>query len=91
MDDSIRVLNKARKYISGGFATDSKKTEALFASDFGPAYFKTADGVELTDYDGNRYVDFGMGLGACILGYNHPVVVEAIQKELKKGIRIILE
>jgi glutamate-1-semialdehyde 2,1-aminomutase len=86
MDDSTRVLNKARKYISGGFATDSKKTDALFASDFGPAYFKTADGVELTDYDGNRYVDFGMGLGACILGYNHPVIVEAIQKELKKGI-----
>lgn len=86
MDDSTQIQKKAGKYIPGGFLTDVKKTEALFASDFGPAYFKTADGVELTDFEGNRYIDFGMGLGACILGYNHPVVVESIYNELKKGI-----
>ncbi len=86
MDDSIRILEKARKYIPGGFSTDSKRVEALFASDFGPAYFTKADGVGLTDYEGNRFIDFGMGLGACTLGYNHPVVVEAIKNELKKGI-----
>lgn len=86
MDDAIRIQHKAKKYIPGGFSTESKKTDALFGSEFGPAYFKTAEGAELIDYDGKRYIDFGMGLGACTLGYNHPVVVEAIQNELKNGI-----
>ncbi len=90
MDDLFQILHKAKKYIPGGFSTESKKTDALFGSDFGPAYFKTATGAELIDYEGNRYVDFGMGLGACVLGYNHPVVATAIQKELKNGITTTL-
>lgn len=86
MDDPIKLQHKAKKYMPGRFATENKKTDALFGSEFGPAYFKTAEGAELIDYDGNRYIDFGMGLGVCSLGYSHPVVVEAIQKELKNGI-----
>lgn len=86
MGDPFRIQHKAKKYIPGGFSTETKKTEALFGSEFGPTYFKSAEGAELIDYEGNRYIDFGMGLGACTLGYNHPVVVEAIQNELKNGI-----
>jgi glutamate-1-semialdehyde aminotransferase len=86
MDDSFQIQHKARKYIPGGFSTESKKTDALFGSDFEPAYFKSAEGAELIDWEGKRYIDFGMGIGACNLGYNHPVVAEAIENELKKGI-----
>jgi len=90
MDEFFPIRQKAKKYIPEGFSTESKQTEALFGSEFGPAYYKTAEGAELTDLEGNRYIDFGMGLGACVLGYNHPVVVEAIQNEIKNGIATTL-
>ena len=86
MDDSIRLLRKSKQFIPGGCSTESKKVQSLFASDWGPFFFSSANGVELVDYDGSHYIDFSMGLGSCLLGYNHPVIVEAIQKALKNGI-----
>ncbi len=76
----------AKKLIPGGCSTESKKPEALFASENAPAYYKRAEGAKLIDVDDNEYVDFGMALGACLLGYNHPVIVEAIRQEAGNGI-----
>jgi len=86
MDDSIRLLRKSKQFIPGGCSTENKKVQSLFASDWGPFFFSSANGVELVDCDGSHYIDFSMGLGSCLLGYNHPVIVEAIQKALKNGI-----
>jgi glutamate-1-semialdehyde 2,1-aminomutase len=76
----------ARKLIPGGCSTESKKPEALFASENAPAYYLRADGAKLIDIDKNEFIDFGMALGACLLGYNHPVIVEAIRREAANGI-----
>jgi glutamate-1-semialdehyde 2,1-aminomutase len=86
MDDSIRFLRNSKKFIPGECSTEGKRIQSLFASDWGPFFFRSANGVELTDLDGNCYIDFSMGFGSCLLGYNHPVVVEAVQSELKNGI-----
>ncbi len=83
---SAELLKFAKQVIPGGCSTESKRTEALFVSEQAPAFFKSADGVEIVDVDGNTFIDFGMALGPCILGYNHPVVVEAIEKALVNGI-----
>jgi uncharacterized membrane protein YfcA len=69
MDDSIRILNKARKYIPGGFSTDIKRVGALFASDFGPAYFTKAAGVELTEYTIFMIASFLAATGATLAGF----------------------
>jgi len=90
MDDSIRFLRKSKQFIPGGCSTESKKLQALFVSDWGPFFFRSATGAELTDLDGNHYIDFNMGFGSCLLGYNHPVVVEAINKQLTNGIAATL-
>lgn len=37
------------------------------------------------DADGHRLLDYWMGHGAMILGYNHPRVVEAIERQLVRG------
>ncbi len=83
---STELLKVAKKLIPGGCSTESKKSEALFASENAPAFYRRADGVKLIDMDHNEFIDFGMALGACLLGYNHPVIVEAIRRETGNGI-----
>ncbi len=44
------------------------------------------DGVELVAADGTRYLDFVSGIGVNALGYNHPVIREAIERALPAGL-----
>ena len=90
MEDSVSFLRKSKQFIPGGCSTESKKVQALFASDWGPFFYSSANGAELIDLDGKRYIDFNMGFGSCLLGYNHPVVAEAIHNELNNGVRFYL-
>jgi glutamate-1-semialdehyde aminotransferase len=87
---STKLLRRAKRLIPGACSTESKKAEALFASEQAPCFYKYARGSRLFDVDGNEFIDFGMGLGACVLGYSHPVVVKAVERELKNGILSIL-
>lgn len=83
---STELFKAAKELIPGGCSTESKKPEALFASENAPSFYQRADGVKLIDIDNNEYIDFGMALGACLLGYNHPVIVNAIKKTIGDGI-----
>ena len=40
-----------------------------------------ASGAAFTDVDGNTFLDFSGGLGCHIVGYSHPKVVEAVQRD----------
>ncbi len=51
-----------------------------------PLYVDHADGCYLWDLDGRKYVDFANHNTAMILGHSHPAVVEAVQRELERGI-----
>lgn len=44
-----------------------------------PMAIREAQGVEVTDVDGNTYYDCLAGAGTLHLGHNHPVVTEAIE------------
>ena len=44
-----------------------------------------AAGAYLDDLDGNRYLDFNMGYGALLVGHSHPVVVDAVRRQLDRG------
>ena len=46
---------------------------------------ESAEGENMTDVDGNTYIDTTMGFGPIILGHNHPVVREAVDKQLNRG------
>ena len=41
-----------------------------------------AEGVFVEDIDGNVFLDFGSGIAVTALGHRHPVVIEAIKKQL---------
>jgi glutamate-1-semialdehyde 2,1-aminomutase len=44
------------------------------------------EGAELIDIDGNRLIDYYMAMGPIILGHNPPKVIEAVKRQLDKGI-----
>jgi predicted acetylornithine/succinylornithine family transaminase len=48
--------------------------------------FVGGDGAELIAEDGTRYLDFVAGIGVNALGYNHPVVREAVAHALSTGL-----
>ena len=50
-----------------------------------PSFLKRAEGAYVYDVDENRYIDFAIGLGPVLLGYNHPVVTNAVMRQLEEG------
>ena len=51
-----------------------------------PGYFSKAQGVEVWDLDGNRYLDMSIaGIGANVLGYGDPEVDDAIRTAVQDG------
>jgi len=50
-----------------------------------PICFARACGSQLTDIDGNTYIDYAMGMGPAILGHAHPAVVAAVRDSLELG------
>ena len=55
-----------------------------------PVYLERGSGCEVTDVDGNTFIDLTMGVGPLILGYCHPEVDEAIRRQLDRGITFSL-
>jgi glutamate-1-semialdehyde 2,1-aminomutase len=50
-----------------------------------PIFIERAEGVELIDVDGHRYIDWVCSWGPLILGHAHPAVVEAVQEAAAAG------
>lgn len=51
-----------------------------------PFFVKRTRGSKIWDLDGNEYIDLWMGNYTHILGYCHPVIIRAIEEQLKQGI-----
>jgi 4-aminobutyrate aminotransferase/(S)-3-amino-2-methylpropionate transaminase len=49
-----------------------------------PIVAHEAQGVRLTDVDGNTFIDFTGGVGVLNVGYSHPRVLEAMREQLER-------
>ncbi|WP_024954657.1 4-aminobutyrate--2-oxoglutarate transaminase [Sulfurospirillum arcachonense] len=49
-----------------------------------PAFVKEAKNSEVWDVEGNRYIDFGMGIAVCNTGHSHPKIVETVKAQVEK-------
>src|SRR5215468_1628959 len=79
------LYKRARRLIPGGTQLLSKRPE-MFLPEQWPSYYRHARGVEVTDMDGNVYVDMSiMGVGACVLGYADPDVDAAVKNAIDGG------
>ncbi len=55
-----------------------------------PLFINKAQGVDLTDADGNSYVDFCLGDTGAMFGHSPPAVVEALQRAGSEGFTTML-
>jgi glutamate-1-semialdehyde 2,1-aminomutase len=62
----------------------------LFGAGETPFCLEKGEGAYTWDVDGNKYIDYIIGLGCMTLGHNHPVVNGAIINQLNKGISFSL-
>jgi glutamate-1-semialdehyde 2,1-aminomutase len=77
---------RAKEIIPGATQLLSKRVE-LHAPEQWPAYYSDAEGATVTDLDGNEYIDMSyMGIGACVLGYNHDTVDAAVRDAVNAGV-----
>lgn len=85
LNNSEKLKQKAQDLIPGLAHTFSKAPYSYVDGVY-PSYVKSANGSHVTDVDGNEFIDYVLGLGPIILGYNYPTVNEAIMNALKEGI-----
>ena len=50
-----------------------------------PVFTQRADGARFWDVDGNEYLDFLLGFGPILLGYNEPAINAALGKQITEG------
>lgn len=75
---------QAHRLIPGGSHTYAKGDDQFPRQ--APPFIVRGDGCHVWDLDGNRYIEYGMGLRAVSLGHAFAPVVEAATRELKNGV-----
>ena len=80
-DKSKDYIEESSHHLAGGvnssFRTGMKPNALGFVS---------GEGAYLVDMDGNRLIDYYLGMGPMILGYNPPSIKQAIREGIEDGI-----
>lgn len=72
VDETPHLLRQREQFVPRGLVTAH------------PLVIDRAQGAELWDVDGKRYLDFVGGIGVLNIGHNHPKVVAAVHAQLQK-------
>lgn len=80
---SKELSRKAHRLIPAGCHTYSKGDDQF--PFFSPGFIVSGKGCYVTDLDGNKFLDWGMGLRSVILGYCYRPVLEAVYHQLELG------
>jgi glutamate-1-semialdehyde 2,1-aminomutase len=85
MNSGQKLYERAKQIIPGGTQLLSKRPE-MFLPDLWPSYYSKVEGIEITDLDGNKYLDMGInGVGTCILGANNKNVNDKVIECINRG------
>ena len=80
---SRQLFERARQVIPGGIYGHA--TPALLAPGASPYYVHRAEGARYWDVDGNEFIDLMCAYGPVVLGYRHPGVEAAAEKQAALG------
>ncbi len=80
---SDELRERAARVMPGGVSSPVRAYTAVGGE---PPVIASAEGAHLLDADGGRYVDFVLAYGPHILGHNPPEVVEALHRQLDRGV-----
>jgi len=76
---SAELFAKAQQWLPGGVSRNT------LLRDPHPIYVASGKGCRVIDVDGDEYIDFAGNMASLIHGHAHPVIVEAITKQLQLG------
>lgn len=80
---SNQMREQAHDIIPGGCHSLSKGDDQY--PELSPGFFVRGSGCHVWDVDGNRFIEYGMGLRAVTLGHAYPSVVEAAYQQMLQG------
>ena len=89
LDQSFALKSKAQKLIPSSTQTFSKGPTQLIQG-AAPVFLQRGQGSHVWDVDGNEYIDWIMGLGPVILGYDYPSVTDAVIHQMGDGVSFSL-
>ena len=76
-DESARRIKENARWLAGGVSSNFR-----LGMSPGPLVFDRAEGPYLFDVDGNRLIDYYLGMGPMILGHSP----ESVRRALENGI-----
>ncbi|MCW3003655.1 MAG: hemL [Conexibacter sp.] len=79
---SAELYARALQRLPGGVNSPVRAMKAIGRD---PIFVDRAEGAELVDVDGNRYVDYVCSWGPLIHGHAHPEIVEAVVEAAHRG------
>ncbi|MCC7235641.1 MAG: aminotransferase class III-fold pyridoxal phosphate-dependent enzyme [Bryobacterales bacterium] len=84
LEHSNALRERARRVVPG-LAQTFSKGPLSFVGGVAPSFVSHASGAHVWDVDGNRYIDYILGLGPVILGHAHEAVNQAVAAQLARG------
>ena len=78
-EKSKRLIAEAARYLPGGVNSN-------FRLGMLPLVLERGEGPYLYDVDGNRLIDYYLGMGPMILGHNPQAVLAAVRERLDSGV-----
>jgi glutamate-1-semialdehyde 2,1-aminomutase len=76
---SEELFLQAKEYIAGGVSRNTLLREPH------PLYVERGSGCRVLDIDGVERIDFANNMAALIHGHAHPVIVEALAEQIRRG------
>lgn len=83
MGESEQLYTQACRVLPGGV---NSPVRAYRAVGIAPRFLVRAEGARVYDEDGRAYIDYVCSWGPMILGHNHPVIRQAVEKAVKDGL-----
>src|SRR4051812_11069543 len=80
-DESRRRMQDASRYLAGGVSSNFRLGIAPT-----PLVFERAQGPYLFDADGNRLIDYYLGMGPMVLGHTPADVIDAVGRQMQHGL-----
>lgn len=80
LEQSSALLDAEKRVVPGGVGSNDRGLVQPH-----PIFVSHGAGSRIWDVDGNEYFDYLLGYGPLVLGHAHPVLVEAVQRQMHAG------
>ena len=80
LKNSKKYLKRAKKLDTSPMSQTFSKAPYSYVDGVYPTYLSHGKGSHIFDVDNNEYIDFVLGLGPIILGYDYPASQQSNKK-----------